>query len=274
MHDLVLDVSDLSISLNGRSILRDITMQVRAGECVGLLGPNGSGKSTTLHAVTGILAGGADQVHLLDHRRDHPSAKADLGFVPDDLPFPASLSGAEFLGLHARLRGRRFDLDRARQLSEVLGIDGDLDRPSGDYSHGMIRKLHLIAGLAHHPRLLILDEPMRGLDPVAAVLMRDIVTGWPSARRGLLMATHELDRAATMCDRVYILSDGQIVAGGRPEDIRTRCEAPTLEAAFMALTGLATDLGSRRSRLGSLLRPAPADPDDEPALALAATTDP
>jgi ABC-2 type transport system ATP-binding protein len=233
-----LDVRGLEVALNGVHILDDVNLRVSENECVGLLGPNGSGKSTTLHAITGIVPGSAGRVEISGWDSASREAKASFGLVPDDLPMPTSLTGREFIALHRRLRGVDFDVGLAGELADLLDLTAHLGRPCGEYSHGMRRKLSLVVATAHRPRLLILDEPMRGLDPVAGMVLRHLIATWSREGTAVLLATHDLESAARMCDRVYILSSGSVVAHGAPGDITASTRTADLESAFMRLTRL------------------------------------
>jgi len=175
MIDAVVDLSNI-LRVNdltkryGRDVgIEDVSFTVEAGEIVGLLGPNGSGKSTTLHCLTGILSATSGTVEIAGVDHELPAAKDGFGFLPDDLPLPESLRSLEVMALHRRLRAR-FDRDLAEDLLELVGLTDHRDKYVGHYSHGMKRKLQLVIALAHRPRLLIMDEPMRGLDPEAAII--------------------------------------------------------------------------------------------------------
>ena len=125
---------------------------------------------------------------------------------------------------------------------EVLGIGGDLEKMVASYSQGMKRKLRLVCAMAHRPRLLILDEPFSGLDPVAAILVRTLLREAASAGQGIITATHDLRGAAVYCDRVGVISNGELVAEGTPVDLQAAFGANSLEDVFVAATGLDSEL--------------------------------
>ena len=220
-----------------RGGVRHVDLDVRRGEVVGLLGPNGSGKSTTLHCLTGIIAAHSGSVEFtgIDHSR--PEAKDVFGFLPDDLAVPAALRSDELRVMNRRLRPG-FDDDLAGILITMVGLDQHSRKYLGDYSHGMKRKLQLCLALAHRPALLILDEPMRGLDPEAAVLVRRLITTFTRQGGGVLVATHDLDSAESNCARVVILSDGEVVASGSPQALARSAGVASLEEFFVRATGL------------------------------------
>jgi ABC-2 type transport system ATP-binding protein len=176
-----------------------------------------------------------------------------IGFAPDDLPLPLSLTGTEYLDLHHRLR-KRDDRDVAAQLAEVLGLTEALGRSISGYSHGMKRKLQLIAAVMHSPELLILDEPFRGLDPEAAAVLRDLLRMFAGAGGSVLIATHDMLRAELDCDRVMILHNGEQAALGSPSGLREAYGGlASLEAVFLQATKLDAFQAQRREQLQAAL---------------------
>ena len=232
---------------------------MRPGRIVGLLGPNGSGKSTTLHCITGYHRLSSGGITIAGHPHDTAAAKNRLGFLPDDLPLPESLSGRELLMLHAHLRPG-LDLAAAYDLFDVFDLADHLDKYVGDYSHGMKRKLQLVLATAHRPRLLVLDEPLRGLDPEAAILMNTVIERSAGAGNGVLIATHDLFAAERGCDEVVIVSEGRVVTQGAPAELLERHRAANLEALFLALTGIGTGLERKLQHLTHTLDPDRIDP--------------
>ncbi len=179
--------------------------------------------------------------------------------MPDDLPLPESLSGRELLMLHAHLRPG-LDLAAAYDLFDVFDLADHLDKYVGDYSHGMKRKLQLVLATAHRPRLLVLDEPLRGLDPEAAILMNTVIERSAGAGNGVLIATHDLFAAERGCDEVVIVSEGRVVTQGAPAELLERHRAANLEALFLALTGIGTGLERKLQHLTHTLDPDRIDP--------------
>lgn len=176
-----------------------------------------------------------------------------IGFAPDDLPLPLSLTGSEYLDLHHRLR-KRDDREVAGQFAEVLGLTTAFGRSISGYSHGMKRKLQLIAAIMHSPDLLILDEPFRGLDPEAASVLRDLLKMFADSGGAVLIATHDMLRAELDCDRVLILNNGESAALGSPADLKTQHGGlDTLEAVFLHATKLDEFQAMRRNQLQAAL---------------------
>jgi ABC-2 type transport system ATP-binding protein len=233
--------------------VRDVSFDLFPGEVFGLLGPNGSGKSTTLHILTGLLEASSGSVEINGIPIQDKRSRNLIGFAPDDLPLPMSLTGREYLDLHHRLR-KRDDREIAAQLSDVLGLTSALRRSISEYSHGMKRKLQLIAAVMHSPSLLILDEPFRGLDPEAASVLRDLISMFAGAGGAVLIATHDMLRAELDCGRVLILHQGEQAALGSPAELRHEFgDLDTLEAVFLHATKLDEQHAQRRKQLHAAL---------------------
>jgi len=228
-------------------VLDGVSLSVRPGEIHGLLGPNGSGKTTCLHILTGLIPAEEGSVLIDGEDIARKSSRRAFGFAPDDLPLPGALTGRELLRFHDALRGRD-DQVRVEEFAEALGLEGALDRPVEDYSHGMQRKLQMIAAVMHEPRLLVLDEPFRGLDPEAAATVRSMIIAFARSGGAVLIATHDMLRAERDCTSVTILSEGRIVAVGDPKHlIDAEPAASSLEDVFLRVTGKVED-ASRRLR--------------------------
>lgn len=251
-EQLPLKVDSLTKGFGGNPVIREVSFSVKSGEIVGLLGPNGSGKSTTLHCITGLHEPSSGSIEISGNPRDSKSAKNELGFFPDDLPYPVSLTARETISFYRNLRPY-FDDILVKGLVQVLGLEKHLDKQIGDYSHGMRRKLQLVLALAHHPSCLILDEPLRGLDPEAAILMEATINQFRENGGGVLIATHDLLSAQNFCDYVVILSNGTVVAKGTPQSIISETKSKSLSEALIALTGLDNKIKIARKEISDLL---------------------
>jgi ABC-2 type transport system ATP-binding protein len=231
-----------------------ISLQVPRGQLFGLLGPNGAGKTTTFRMIAGILRPTAGRIWLgEDDLLARPmAAKARLGFIPDRPFVYEKLTGGEFLRFVAGLYGqdggaveRRID-----QLLDVFELTSWKDELIESYSHGMKQKLIISSALVHRPEVIVVDEPMVGLDPRAARLLKDIFRQFVGRGGTVLMSTHTLEVAEAMCDRIAIIQTGRIVAEGTIADLReqTRAGDASLEDLFLKLTG-----GSAGRQLADIL---------------------
>lgn len=249
--DDVLVVRGATASYGSTTVLHPVDLEVRRGETFSLLGPNGAGKSTLLHGITGIAPLDDGLVTVVGHPASSAAAKAALGVVPDDLALPLSLSGSEVLALLARLQPGT-DVAWRDHLVDALGLRPAMSKLLGEYSHGMKKKIQVVGALAHLPDLVVLDEPYRGLDPEAAVLLRELLALHTASGGGVLVATHDLLAAEQLSDRVLVVAGGRAVASGTPADLLQEHRARDLEHLFLQVSGLldATDdvVGGLRSR--------------------------
>ncbi len=221
----------------------DITLHVPRGVLYGFLGPNGAGKTTTLRMIAGILRPSQGRVLLGgdDVHRSPLPAKLRLGFIPDRPFVYDKLTGAEFLRFVAGLYGQEGDVVERRiaELLEVFELTSWKDELVEAYSHGMRQKLIISSALIHRPECIVVDEPMVGLDPKAARLLKNIFRQFVGKGGTVLMSTHTLEVAEAMCDQVAIMQHGRIVASGTVADLRRQHQAgdASLEELFLKLTG-------------------------------------
>jgi ABC-2 type transport system ATP-binding protein len=215
-----------------------VDLDVPAGSFFGLVGPNGAGKSTTLSMITGLLRPDGGQVLVAgrDVWRDPVAVKSEIGVLPEGLLLFERLSGRELLGYIGRLRGLPVDeVDaRAAQLLRVLDLEAAADRLVVDYSTGMRKKIGLAAALLHNPRVLFLDEPFEGVDPVSARVVRDVLRRYTEAGSTVIFSSHVMELVERLCDWVAVMSRGLIVAQGPLDAVRG---ARSLETAFLDAVG-------------------------------------
>ena len=223
----------------------NVSLHVPRGTLYGFLGPNGAGKTTTLRMIAGILrpTGGRALVGGFDIHKDPIAAKAHLGFIPDRPFVYDKLTGAEFLRFVAGLYGQEGQLVEKRidELLEIFELATWKNELVESYSHGMRQKLIISSALIHRPDLIVVDEPMVGLDPRAARLLKDLFRGFVQRGGTVLMSTHTLEIAEALCDRIAIIQGGKIVAAGTMADLRVQHAAGDmgLEDLFLRLTGAA-----------------------------------
>ena len=231
-----------------------ISLDVPRGELFGLLGPNGAGKTTTMRMIAGILRPTTGSVHIggVDLLRHPLEAKSRIGFIPDRPFVYDKLTGGEFLRFAAALYGqdgpaveRRID-----ELMEIFDLTTWKHELTESYSHGMRQKLIICGALVHRPELIIVDEPMVGLDPKSARLLKDLFRQFVDLGGTVLMSTHTLEVAEVMCDRIAIVFRGRIAAQGTMAEMRQQTESGdmSLEDLFLKLTG-----GHREHRLDAVL---------------------
>ncbi len=219
-----------------------IDLDVPAGELFGFLGPNGAGKTTTLRMIAGILQPTAGSVHIGGNNlADEPrEAKMRLGFIPDRPFIYEKLTGLEFLRFVAGLFGQRGkDTEsRSRELLALFDLDEWGDELVESYSHGMRQKLIISSAFVHKPEVIVVDEPMVGLDPKAARILKDLFREYVRRGNTIMMSTHTLEVAEALCDRIAIIQSGKIRTLATMEELRKGANGETrLEEIFLKLTG-------------------------------------
>jgi len=220
-----------------------IDLDVPKGELFGFLGPNGAGKTTTLRMIAGILRPTAGRIWLGgdDVIAAPLAAKARLGFIPDRPFVYEKLTGAEFLRFVAGLYGQDGDGVERRigELLELFELAVWKDELVESYSHGMRQKLIISSALIHRPECIVVDEPMVGLDPKSARLLKEIFRHFVDRGGTVLMSTHTLEIVEAMCDRIAIIQQGKIVARGTMDELRQQTASGniSLEDLFLRLTG-------------------------------------
>jgi ABC-2 type transport system ATP-binding protein len=220
-----------------------LDLHVQRGEMFGFLGPNGAGKTTTIRMLVGVLRPTAGRITIggCDMLRDPIAAKRFIGYIPDRPSLYEKLTGAEFLRFVSGLWGRADEAAerRADQLLEVFELAGWKDTLVESYSHGMRQKLLISSALVHSPDVIIVDEPMVGLDPRGARLIKDLLRAFVEQGGTVFLSTHTLEVAEALCDRIAILHGGRIRALGTMAELRAEAAAGTaaLEEVFLKLTG-------------------------------------
>jgi len=228
--------------------VRGIDLEVRRGEIFGFLGPNGAGKTTTIRTLVGLLHPTSGDIELggFDLLADPVAAKSIVGFIPDRPFIYEKLTGREFLrfiaGLYKVYEEEADELEeRIDELLLFFQLEEWGDELVESYSHGMKQRLVMGAALLHEPEVIIVDEPMVGLDPKGARLLKSLFQQRAGAGATIFMSTHTLAVAEELCDRIAISQEGEIIAEGTLQELRTRAgmgddEAARLEAVFLKLT--------------------------------------
>jgi ABC-2 type transport system ATP-binding protein len=239
MSEPAVVVRGLCKSFGAKEAVAGIDLEIAAGSLAGLVGPNGAGKTTSLSMMTGLLRPDTGQILIngLDVWADGPrAAKAVIGVVPDQARLFERLSGAEMLEYAGRLRGMPAAEARSRatQLLEVLDLTADAKRLVADYSTGMRKKAMLGCALIHNPSVLFLDEPLEGVDPVSADVIRRLLTRFTASGSTVLFSSHVMELVEQVCDHVSIIDHGRIVATGTTEQVRG---GKTLQQAFIDVVG-------------------------------------
>jgi ABC-2 type transport system ATP-binding protein len=236
----LIEVSDLRVRYGSVEAVAGISFRVERGQICGYLGPNGAGKSSTVKALTGILRpeAGSVQVAGFDLATARLEAQRRLGYVPENAATYAVLTGAEMLELIVELY--ELDRDTAAAKSALLldrfDLAGVADRPIATYSKGQRQKIVLLSALLHDPEVLILDEPLNGLDAHAVRTVKELLQGHAGAGCTILFCSHYLEVVERLCERVIILHQGRIVADAPTAELVSLSRGHSLEAVFSELT--------------------------------------
>lgn len=245
----MLEISHFSKSYaGGKKAVDDLSLTVQAGEIFGFIGPNGAGKTTTLRSVAGILDFSDGTITIDGHNihTDPIAAKRITAFLPDNPELYDFLSGIGYLNFIADVWAIPADTRKALigKYADAFQLTGALGSSIGSYSHGMKQKLALISAFMRQPRLLILDEPFVGLDPLASHLVKGYLRELCQNGGAVFFSTHVLEVAQTLCDRVAIIRGGKLVECGATADVTANA---SLEQVFLEL---AADEGAGASPAG------------------------
>jgi ABC-2 type transport system ATP-binding protein len=220
-----------------------VSLEVQPGEIHGFLGPNGAGKTTTLRMIGGLLKPTSGRIVVNGHdlATEPEAAKASLGFIPDRPFLYEKLTAGEFLRFHGGLYGMDGDAVRVRvrEMLDLFELGRWEDELVESFSHGMKQRLVMSAAFLHRPQAVVVDEPMVGLDPRGARLIKDVFRRMSAHGVAILMSTHTLEVAQEMCDGISIILKGRIIARGTVDELRRLAGGPDdhLTSVFLKLTG-------------------------------------
>jgi ABC-2 type transport system ATP-binding protein len=236
----MIHVHNVHVAFEGKEVLHGVSFRVEAGEIAGYVGPNGAGKTTTMRLLTGTLKPDAGRVVLagVDVAAHPLEAKRRYGFVPEHGHLYESFTPEEYLLFVGRMYGLDEGVVRQRMgaLLRYWKLDGDAQRKMVGFSKGMKQKVLLSAGLLHAPPVLLLDEPLSGLDAEAVLLTRALLRRWADAGHTVLYSSHILDAVERIADRVVVIRDGRIIGEGSPDELKSETASASLEHAFSQLT--------------------------------------
>ena len=225
---------------NGKKAVDHLSLHVKAGELFGFIGPNGAGKTTTIRMMTGILTPSEGSLIMAGHRMDQDriAAQREIGYVPDGNDLYDRLTGMEYLNF----MGDVYQVDAARRKQHIekylsiFELEDAINQQVRSYSRGMKQKLLVIGALIHNPPVWILDEPLGGLDPRAAHLLKEEMIRHCKEGNTVFFSTHVLEVAEKLCTRIGVIAHGQLRAEGTLEELRSGETGASLEDLFLELT--------------------------------------
>ncbi len=238
--NLAIRTEHLTRRYKGFVAVDNLNLAVQKGEIYGFLGSNGAGKTTTMKMLVGLLRPNGGRAWIVGHDvwKESLAAKSAFGYVADHTMLYDRLTGREFLDFLAQIRGmpEQEASGRIEQLLDVLELRDRANTACGTYSFGMKRKLAIAGALIHKPRVLILDEPLNGLDPLSARRLKDLFAELAAHGTAIFLSTHDLATAESICHRVGIIHKGRLLVEGSSSELRQIAGAPGLEEAFLSLT--------------------------------------
>jgi len=234
----MIDVKNVSKTYNGKiKAIDDVSIKVNNGEIVGFIGLNGAGKTTLIKMMTGILKMDSGSIKINGHDivKDGIEAKKCIGYISDNPDMFLRLTGIEFINLIADIYKIPVSVRKKRiiSLTSKFDIYDLLDKPMQGYSHGNRQKMMVVAALVHNPKVWILDEPMVGLDPKSALVLKNMMREHASEGNTVFFSTHVLEVAEKLCDKVAIIDRGRIIYYGTLEDLKKKYKRKDLESLFM-----------------------------------------
>ena len=232
----MLRIEHLTKKFGDKAAVDDVSIHIKPGEIYGFIGHNGAGKTTTIKAVCGILQFDSGEIYIdgMSIKDDPIACKRKTALVPDNPDLYEFLTGIKYLNFIADIFGIPADVrsERIHRFADTFELTEDLAQPISTYSHGMKQKLALISALIHEPKLMILDEPFVGLDPIASHKLRQIMRECCDNGGAIFFSTHVLEVAEKLCDKVAIIKKGKLVASGGMEEVKGDA---SLESVFFEL---------------------------------------
>lgn len=236
----IISIRDLRKSYGDKEVLKGINLDVYPGQVIGYIGPNGAGKSTTVKILIGLLADfeGAVSIMGKDLREDVLSIKSIIGYVPENAEIYEVLTPMEYLSFVGKLYQLEEDVieERATRMLQAFGLLENKDQRMDTFSKGMRQKVLITSGLLHNPQIVVLDEPLSGLDANAVIIVKEIITLLKKENKTIFYCSHMMDVVEKVSDRIVLIDEGSIVADGTFSSLKVSGDE-TLEHIFSRLTG-------------------------------------
>lgn len=236
----IISIRNLRKNYGEKQVLKGINLEVYPGQVIGYIGPNGAGKSTTVKILTGLISDfdGEVLIHNKSIKDDIISIKSQIGYVPENAEIYEVLTPLEYLDFIGKLYGMDEEdiATRATKLLTAFGIGKNADQRMDTFSKGMRQKVLLISGIIHNPKIIILDEPLSGLDANAVIMVKELISLMAKEGKTIFYCSHMMDVVEKVSDRILLINNGEIIADGTFEDLKAGGNQ-TLENIFSKLTG-------------------------------------
>ncbi|MFD2526437.1 ABC transporter ATP-binding protein [Flavihumibacter stibioxidans] len=240
MMEPIIRIVQLSKSFGEKQVLKDISLDIYPGQVIGYIGPNGAGKSTTVKILCGLLPDfeGSITVKGIDLRQEPMEVKKLVGYVPELADLYEVLTPVEFLELIAGLHQLEpaMAADRIQKMLVAFGLGANLHQRMDTFSKGMRQKVLLISGLLHDPDIIILDEPLSGLDANSVIIVKELISQLAAQGKTIFYCSHMMDVVEKVSDRIVLINDGRILADGSFEELQESMGKSSLENIFAQLT--------------------------------------
>ena len=237
--DPVISIRNLNKYYGAKKVLSDISIDINPGQIIGYIGPNGAGKSTTVKILCGLISDFTGEVLIrgINVKKDPVGVKRLIGYIPEMAELYDVLTPLEFLSFMGALYNLPVDVtsDRAINMLEAFNLAGNRDQRMDTFSKGMKQKVLIISGLLHNPEILILDEPLNGLDD-SVIIVKDLLNKMASKGKTIFYCSHMMDIVEKVSDRIILINEGKVVADGTFDELKLKEGDNTLEKIFAHLT--------------------------------------
>jgi ABC-2 type transport system ATP-binding protein len=236
----IIQIRNLSKAYGDKTVLKHLTLDIFPGQVIGYIGPNGAGKSTTVKILTGLIPDFNGEVIIsgMNMAENPQEIKRLIGYVPENAEIYEVLTPMEYLDFIGKLNNMEQDVitDRAQKLLGAFGLSSNLNDRMDTFSKGMKQKVLLISGIIHNPQIIVLDEPLSGLDANAVITVKELIVRLSQEGKTIFYCSHMMDVVEKVSDRILLINKGEIVADGTFESLKQN-HSDTLEQIFAKLTG-------------------------------------
>jgi ABC-2 type transport system ATP-binding protein len=239
MSSLPIKVENVYKAFGEKLVLNDVSLEVRDNEIFGFIGLNGIGKTTLIKIIIDLLDHDGGGIELFGADKILPEARKNIAYLPEKFQPSTQIKGVEFLEFVAGFHKQKLDLNQAKQIAHTLDLNPEaLNLKISSYSKGMTQKLGLLATFLSAAKLIVLDEPMSGLDPRARIALKKQLVNYRQAGNSIFFSSHILSDIDEICDRIAILNNGKIVFIGKPSEFKEKHQEASLEKAFLNEIGI------------------------------------